>query len=179
MRRLAIGLVLLTVGVLATSCFDDSTSEKQRKEAVQTRTQMFDQAEKMYPVPQMKSFPIRKDLVEFTKRQDQLNHPWYVYVLGENGNAIGYYVAKSAPQNACNYLSSTQDVHYDSDGNVVLTAPSLNGVYQGGGGAASACDVYFFFDAATNAVVQIEGLPFWVSDQPLKIDAEPITVSAK
>lgn len=116
-----------------------------------------------------------------TARDDLLNHPWYIYILGLNGNVIGYYVSKTDPVNACDFLSSTEDLHHDGDkgGFAITTAPSFDGIYYGGAGSASACDAWVFLDAATNALVKIRGLPFYVADQPLRLDAKPIRVQGK
>jgi len=62
-------------------------------------------------------------------------------------------------------------------GNAVITAPSLDGIYYGGGGAAAGCDEWFFFDSATNALIKIRGVKFFTADQPLSLNAEPITVA--
>jgi hypothetical protein len=178
LRRTIFALLLMAVFLVtfAGSC-DDSAAEKQRKESVNERTQVFNRAKKIAPTPQVSNFPLRKALVEFTKRQDEINHPWYVYILGLNGNTVAYYVAKTVPVNSCNFLSSTEDLRHDSDGgNVVLTAPSLDGIYYGGGGASAGCDSWFFFDAATNALIQIRGVNWYAADQPLRVEATAIKV---
>ena len=90
---------------------------------------------------------------------------------------VGYYVAKTVPINACNFLSSTEVVDSTSNGKVVLTAPSLDGIYYGGAGASSGCDAWFFFDSATDALIQIRGVNFFTADQPLRLEAKPITVA--
>ncbi len=98
MRKLGIvlgaGLLLLLVGTAA-SC-GDSKIEQQRQAAVNQRANVFAQAEKVAPAPNSVNFPLRRALVEFTQREDLLNHPWYVYILADTGNVIGYYVAKDS-----------------------------------------------------------------------------------
>ena len=60
------------------------------------------------------------------------------------------------------WLNVTEDfVYYD-------------GVYYG----SSTCDAWFFFDAATNAEIQIRGVNFYTSDQPLRLNAQAIKVKA-
>jgi hypothetical protein len=168
---------VLTAGIILGACGDENKAAEQRRRAVRERAEAFGRAEGAAPTPNTKNFPLRKALVEFTERQDLVDHPWYVYVLADTGNVIGYYVARTVPINACNFLSSTQDVRDDDDGNVVLTAPSLDGIYYGGAGASSGCDAWFFFDSATNALIQIRGVNFFTADQPLRLDAQPITVA--
>ena len=164
MRRLTIILVLalLTLAAITDTDF---------------RWHNFDEAQKLYPEPDLENYPIREALVEYTHRQDLVSHPWYIYVLGDNGNIIGYYVGKTAPQSTCNFLSSTQDlVDIDEEPDQVLTAPSLDGVFYGGAGASSACAMSFFFDYESNALVMVPSVRLFVTDQPLRIEADPIEI---
>ncbi len=179
MRRVLVLLApILLLAVLAAACDYDQTGDA-RERAVAQRNENFERAERLYPNPRPENFPLRDALVKFTMRQDEINHPWYVYVLGNNGNLIGYYVAQTVPINACNFLSSTEALWVDvnNDLSQVLTAPSLDGIYYGGGGAAAGCDSWFFFDSATDALIQIRGVNWYAADQPLKVAAEPITVA--
>jgi len=168
---LAALLLLTTI-----SCSENSKSATQRNESVRTRTEVFGAAEAKFPIPRPKNFPLREALVRFTEREDLLDHPWYVYIIADTGNILGYYVAKQVPVNSCTFLSSTENVRDDDDGNLILTAPSLDGIYYGGGGASAGCDEWFFFDGATDAMIKIRGVKFFVADQPLKLEAEPILV---
>lgn len=172
-------MVCLTAPLLlmGDSCSDQpATADQQREQALKQRTQAFARAEAQIPTPTPQNFPLRRALAEFTDRQDLVNHPWYIYLLGQNGNTIGYYVAKTVPINACDFLSSTQQVHNSDQGSTVLTAPSLDGIYYGGSGAASGCDSWFFFDYSSNALIQIRGVNWYSADKPLAIDAQPIKV---
>ncbi len=167
-------LAVLAVGALlySTGCFDPPPQEVQRNKSIETRANTFARAERAVPVPHTENFPLRKTLAVMTERDDLLNHPWYVYILGMNGNVIGYYVSKTDPINACDFLSSTED---ETD-HGILTAPSLDGIYYGGGGSASGCDAWVFQDEATGALIKIRGMNFYAADQPLKVSAQPIKV---
>ena len=162
------GLILAAVmAVVMVGC--DEVEEKQRdlyQDSERARVTTLDKAQKLHPLPVNENFPLREALVEFTKRQDQVNHPWYIYILGENGNPIGYFVGKTYPQNICNFLSSTVD-----------DLPSLDGIYYGGSGAKGTCDAWFFFDVTTDAMQVISGLPYFVSDRPLVLNVQPIKVA--
>lgn len=180
MRRLiCVGFMAVVVLAVLTACSGgNSALKKQRSASVTERVQAYERAVAKYPEPKTENFPNRATLVEMTKRDDLVNHPWYVYILGMNGNVIGYYVAKSDPVNACDFLSSTEDVgtYGDHDGVAITTAPSLDGIFYGGSGATAGCDAWVFLDYATNALVKIRGLPFYVADQPLRVDAQAIKV---
>lgn len=173
--RLLIVLLIAISTVMALGC-EEGLGEKSRESSVETRDLVFARAEALAPIPQLANFPTRKALVEFTERQDLENHPWYVYILADTGNVIGYYVAKTRPVNSCNFLSSTEDVVTKHEGTIVLTAPSLDGIFYGGAGASSGCDAWFFFDSATNALIEIRGVKFFAADQPLRLEADPIAV---
>lgn len=177
---LAIGFMSVFVFMGAEDCSSGDTGGKidqQRKEAVSQRAEIFDRAVAVVPPPKPVNFPLRRALAEFTKREDLLDHPWYVYILGDNGNTVGYYVSKHAPVNSCTFLSSTEQVWSGENGkSQVLTAPSLDGIYYGGSGASSGCDEWFFFDYASDAMIKIRGMHFYVADQPLRLEAAPITV---
>lgn len=180
MRKLiAFALLMVVVATVAAGCGGQTNDrlQEQRKKSVVTRSEAFAKAEAAAPQPRPSNFPLRKALAEFTQRQDMIDHPWYVYILAQTGNVVGYYVGKTVPINACNFLSSTEAVDSSENGKVILTAPSLDGMYYGGAGASSGCDAWFFFDSATDALIQIRGVQFFATDQPLRLEADPIQVT--
>ena len=167
--------LILTGCILLALLAGCSQASQQRDKSIRSRAQMFARAEAQIPLPQPSNFLARKMLAKYTIRQDVPDHPFYVYVLSDVGNIIGYYVAQAAPVNVNAFLSSTED--YVSG--AVMTAPSLDGIYYGGAGASQGGDGWFFFDAATDALIIIYGMKLFVADQPLKVDAKPILVQAK
>ena len=160
-------LALLALVMLSACDVGPSQGTKNRTSAVSQREDNFARAQALYPAPNQTNFPIRKALVKYTERQDLENHPWYIYLLGMDGKFIGYFVGQTYPVNSCNFLSSSEEVRDDTQGNLILTAPSLDGIFYGGGGATSGCGAYFFFDATTDAM-QTFVSPMWIAqDQPL------------
>lgn len=182
MRKLVL-LASLSLGVLLLTAACSGVGrdvDKSRQDNVVAREQVFRRAEALIPQPIPSNFPLRKALVKFTERQDQIDHPWYVYILGEQGNAVAYYVAQTVPINSCNFLSSTERLTYAGNSTYVkVTAPSLDGIFYGGGGTSAGCDSWFFFDAATDALIQIRGVNWYAADQPLRVEASPIMVEIK
>ncbi|MBI2113019.1 MAG: hypothetical protein HYT50_00350 [Candidatus Wildermuthbacteria bacterium] len=173
MRKLEVVVLFLLLALLFMGA-EDTCSEDRNKvylQNVETREEIFLQAQALYPIPVPSDFPLRKDLVEFTRRQARPG-PWYVYIQTDSGSYSAYYVAKNKPQNACNFLSETKTIY----GGVLRDAPSLDGVYYGGTGASGACDAWFWFDAATNALVETR-FKTTVSDQPLNIDVPQIKIA--
>lgn len=169
MRKVIVLVAIMGVVIAAlAACATERASIYSK--TVQTREDIFRQAQALYPIPIPSDFPLRKDLVEFTNRQAQPG-PWYVYIQTDTGTYSAYYVAKNKPQNACNFLSDTKT----SYNGILRDAPSLDGVYYGGTGASGACDSWFWFDAGTNALVETR-FKTTVSDQPLAIDVPQIKV---
>ena len=170
-------LAAFAIALVVAACgYETPGGEESRKESISARWQNFERAEALLPAPAQQNFPLRELLIEYTQRQDLVNHPWYTYVLGENGNAVYYFVSTTLPVNVCAFLSSTEDVKESSYGNLILTAPSLDGIYYGGAGASSTCNGWIVKDAATNAMGIIYGDKLLVFDQPLILDTEPVRI---
>lgn len=180
MRKLIVAAMVAIMALTVVACDGDkeNSANKQRQSSVQFRTNTFARAQDKYPLPRTENFPLRQTLVEMTKREDKINHPWYVYVLGDNGNTIGYYVAKTTPINACDFLSSTESILWDDEGgNIKTTAPSLDGIFYGGGGSSSGCDVWVWLDYSSNALIKVRDVKFFTADAPLSLDVSPIEVA--
>lgn len=178
-KILGVLLVMLAIGLVVTAASCDNETpggEESRRQAISARWQNFERAEALHPAPIQENFPLRALLVEYTQRQDLVNRPWYTYVLGQNGNAVYYFVSTTLPVNVCAFLSATEDIKLNSYGNMVLTAPSLDGIYYGGAGASASCSGWIVKDAATNAMGIIYGDKLLVFDQPLILDTEPVRI---
>lgn len=177
MKKALLVISVLALMVALFGCTTMDLAAEQNAESIETRAQMFDRAQAAVPEPRPDNFLAREMLAKYVERQDTPDHPFFIYVLGETGNVVGYYVAQAAPVNINAFLSSTQDIRSPySGGNVVLDAPSLDGIFYGGSGSSSGADAYFFFDAATDALVVLYGVHMFVSDQPLNLNVSPIEV---
>jgi hypothetical protein len=177
LKTIAIGVI---IGVLCgggsfagASALRGPNRDDQRRTAIEDRAIALEAATEKYPTPHDTNFPLRALLVEMTKREDLEHHPWYTYIRGANGNIVGYFVTRTTPINACDFLSGTEDIY---KGTIKMTAPSLDGIFYGGGGATGGCEVYVAQDYTTGAILKFKG-PMWQSvDRPLKIDAEAIKI---
>lgn len=179
-RRIVVIVLMCGLGIGVLGACNESQGTQNNKTAVSQREDVFDTAQKVAPVITPVNFPIRKALVEFTVRQDQINHPWYIYLQNYQGEVYGYYVGSTYPISTCNFLSSSERVRNGSgDTELVLQAPSLDGIFYGGSGASAACQSLFFFDVTTNALITFSS-PFWfASDSPLDLDAPRINVNTE
>lgn len=163
--------IALCMALSLTACKVEGSSRDQNMKAQQT---LMARATAAVPVPQINNFLAREAVAKQVRRLDEKGKLFYVYILGQNGQQVGYYVSNTRPVSTCALLTPAQEVMYYSSGaTAVVGTPSLGGVYGFGGG----CNSHFFFDAATDAYVEISGLPFFVADQPLAVDAAPIKVS--
>ena len=163
-------IAVITVGALAACDGTDKGTDSNRQAAIASRENNFERAEAMWPAPtDLHNFPIRRALVEFTRRQDLVNHPWYTYVMTMGGGYLGYFVTETYPINSCNFLSSSERVLDRDDGaDFVVTAPSYDGIFYGGGGSSAGCNSMFFFDLETNAMITFGGPIAWfTADAPL------------
>lgn len=178
-HRSGTGIVLAAIALaLLTGCPDRpkaSASEEQE----QARSTTMERAHASVPMHRTTNFVTRETVNRFMQRTDQPDKTFYVYVMGDNANIIGYYVSRGRPVNICTFLTPPDRVEYryrsGSMAGAVRAAPGMDGVYYGSG----ACDSNYFFDAATDALIEVHGLKMFLADQPLSIDAEPITVKAE
>ena len=152
------------------------TKKSSQEKGEQTQEKIMDRASTSVPTYVPSNFLTRKAVNKWMHRMDVPNKTFYIYLLGNNGNYIGYYVGQTRPISICTLLTPSKRLEYGDrgqyHGDFVVPSPTLDGVYSSG----SDCKSYYFFDAETNAYVEINGLNFFVSDQPLSIDVEPIHV---
>lgn len=149
---------------------EKSSSEKGEQE----NESNMQRARSMHPTPSTSNFLTREAVVKWMQRMDAPGKTFYIYTLADTGQTIGYYVAQTRPISACTALTPPDKERSvrGSGPNPLGSAPGLDGVY-----AAGDCNSYFFFDAETDAYIEIQGVDFVVSDQPLSVEADPIQVS--
>lgn len=167
--RIFILSVFVLFGVTACDLPEPSASQKQEA----ARDNVMERANAKVPVPQTDNFVTREMIAEYMRRMDEPNKTFFVYVVANTGAVMGYYTTNGAPVSICAFLAPPDKVEERYGGSdLVRKAPGVDGVYYSGGG----CDTYYFFDANSDAMVQVKGLNLFVSDQPLSIEAEPITI---
>lgn len=170
-------LTIVAVAVFALAGCERSTETSSREQGAKEQEAIMTRAINSSPTYQPTNFLTRDYVNEYMKRMDDVNKVFYIYVLGNNGNMVGYYTG-SRPVSVCTTITPPDKPLWrrgNNGGNTMVTtqAPQLDGVYSSG-----ACDAYFFFDNATDALIEIKGLNFFTADKPLDVDAEPIGISA-
>lgn len=143
------------------SCDQKPSAQKQGEKVQETVMQRALAAE---PTPQIDYFLTRKAVVKWMERMDQPNKLFYIYVLADNGAHIGYFIAQYRPVSTATFLTPTKRLYRSSYGVALTPSNALDGTYYGSGGAA---DQYFFFDAETDAFIELKGLNYILMDQPL------------
>ena len=176
MRRVILSSLILGLLFLSASC-SIAPASKQRRESIETRAEMFQRAEAKIPVPRTENFPLREVLAEYTRRQDLPNHPWYTYIISDTGAITHYFVSTTVPVSSLAFLSSTEDLN--SENNLILTAPSLDGIFYGGAGAVATSGGWIFIDAGTGAMGIVFGMNIMTFDAPLILETEPLLIQAR
>lgn len=169
MKRVMMILVSILVLVSFIGCDEDETTQEAGEREQES---VMERARAAYPTPQVDEFLTREAVVEWVERMDQPGKIFYIYVMSDVGTITHYFVAEYRPVAVGTYLTPTNRLHDDYDWGAVLPAPSLDGTYYGTGGGG---DQYFFFDAETDAYIELKGLNYIVSDQPFQTDAPQLT----
>ncbi len=178
MKKIIIASAITAIGMSLAACKVEGESST-RAQGEKEQEAIMERATNRVPTYIPRNFLTRETVNKWMKRMDVPDKTFYVYLLGDNGNQLGYYVAQTRPINECTLLTPPDRENVYSAGSTGLTtsvtaAPSLDGVYGKGG-----CESYFFFEASTDAYIETHGMDFFVADQPLNLDAEPITVSSQ
>lgn len=178
MRKLIYGLGgLLLVGAMLGNTGCEPQAATARDNNVKAQKSMMERATATVPVPQVNNFLSREAVAKQVKRLDERNKLFYVYLLADNGNQLGYYVSNTRPVSVCALLTPPDDLWQEADSygrsSQLMKAPGLGGTYGGGD-----CRAVFFFDAQTDTYIEVNGLNYFVSDQPLSVKSDPITVKA-
>lgn len=164
-------LVLMLPLLMASGCESSSTNK-----GIETQEEAMDKAMKSEQVPELDHFRTREAITKWMERMDKPSKTYYIYLLSNTGSKIGYYVGKTRPISVGTYLTPTKKEYHVGGGSgphPLGPAPSLDGTYDAGGSTSSQ---YFFFEAGSDAYMEIKGVNYLVSDQPLSVDAPRITV---
>jgi len=168
MKRFTLATISLVLALALAGCNEPTARDKN----VAVQHSLMATAVAKFPAPQPSNFPAREAVVKQTKRMDEAGKVFYVYLVGMNGQQIGYYVSNTRPVATCSLLTPPEDIITHSQTYFQVKAPSMGGTYS----PAPSCGSVFFFDALTDAYIEISGMTYFVSDQPLSLKSEPITV---
>jgi hypothetical protein len=169
--------LFLTAGLLGnTSCNQERPTARETN--VVAQQDLMTRATQAVPVPRVSNFLNREAVAKQVTRLDEKGKLFYIYLFGDNGQQMGYFVAYTRPVATCSLLTPPDDVwKYGDTGRTsqALKAPGLGGVWNPGNCGPN----YFFFDASTDAYIEFGDFKYFISDQPLSLKAEPIHVNTK
>lgn len=157
-------ILVMAIAVLITGCTSTGKSSTAKEAKVQQGS--YDALVNKQPAHAM-NYSATRDTVNFWidtwKKPNKLS---YVYMQNADGVLEGYYVFKGLPVSYCAALTPTYKVRDSSNGNLMLPAPSVDGVYYSGG----QCNTFYGRDATTNAYIEYTaglGINVLIYDQPL------------
>ncbi|WP_288365593.1 hypothetical protein [uncultured Marinobacter sp.] len=181
MRKLiwsAVFLIVALVVVSMTGCVEAAEPTSSEKGAA-VQEQNMKRAQAKVQTPVVSNYLSREAVKKWVQRMDRPQKLFYVYILADTGNVIGYYVSQTRPISECAALTSpVRKERADLgqyQGHMQMPSPGLDGVYYSYNCSQGEA---FFFDAETDAFIGISGLSYFVADQPLNLEAEPISVAA-
>lgn len=172
MKSTKLLIITLLISIFALSGCKESNREK----SAQEQDDVLTRARNAVPTVKMNNFLVRQYIAEYMKRMDMPDKTFYIYILSNTGQYIGYYVGKSKPISSCLLMTTPDNIYgRNSSGKAVVSAPTLDGVFQPNG----SCDTKFFLEANTNGLVELSGngLNTMSTDFPLNLDVQRLTQS--
>ena len=139
--------------------------------AKETQQKVMAAATGAVPPYEPSAFPARVDINRYLK-ETELAGEWYTYALNWQGEPIFYVVSDSKPRNICVSITAPDRKVKGSQGNVVMSAPALDGVYYGG----ADCNSWYLWDATTGTFIELSGQGFSLlsTRAPLLLETDPV-----
>lgn len=161
-------IVIVAIAGLLFWAFAGSPMAEIDRENTSVQRDVMSRALAAHPNPDVDRFLTRENVVKWMERMDTPGRIFYIYIMNWDGEVTHYFVAQYRPVSIATFLTNpVQTRRYGSSGTVTVPAPALDGTYYGSGGAS---DQFFFFDAQTDAYIELKGLNYFVADQPLALD---------
>lgn len=169
-KNILVTLVLAISLLSLSACRDQQDTNRETME--KSQSEVMKRALEVEPTYIPENFLVRKQINKYMKRLDRPRATYYVYILANSGDFIGYFVVENKPASSCDALTNSQSIEGNSSAKVVVNSPTLNGVFSNG----TSCQGKFFFDAESDALLETmgRGLNMLLSDAPLSIDAPHI-----
>lgn len=176
MRRIVtIILASLFSLVLFAGCSDSQTAgDKERK----AKAQNYEALQNNQPTGTMSYSPTRETINFWIDTWDENGKISYVYLIANNGQKIGYYVFEGLPVSYCASQTQPEQINDRYEGDVVTTAPSMDGAYYGNCPQGT----YYGKDAGTGSFIEFStggSMDYLLTEQPLPApDVEPLTTTS-
>ncbi len=170
-RTLTLGSAgLVALVVLLSACEDGSSSSQKQAKALGDLAYKQQTAAVPYPAAQLRDSLERRNLSERLLRENKPNRIQYVYLLGDTGTYIGYYVIKGkVSSNQSQMLPQDEEIDHGSYGQAVVDGPGDDGSF------GEDAQGQFFF--TTEGTMVSTDMRYIVSDQPLDVNAPKLNVA--
>lgn len=168
-RRASLAAALAVVALTAGCSSDPKSSAQSDGQALTEQAYQQQAGAVPYPVAQLRDSLERRNVRERLLRTNKPNAIGYVYLLGMNGNYVGYYVIKGKVSSTQSRMTADQLVVDRYEGDVVVSAPGDDGSY-----GANEPGIFFF--TAEGAMVTTS-MDYVVSDQPLPVNAPKLNAA--
>jgi hypothetical protein len=164
--------LVLVIPIMLTACAQGSSSAYQRNEAKITAQYAAKlDAAVPYPLAQMNDSEERRNIRERLLRFNNPEKVGYVYLLGMNGNYVGYYVVKGKVSSTGSMMTVTQQMTESCTRNHCYGAPTESMGDDGSYGPNEGGNSGIFFFTASGVMVETQD-PFWIyEDAPLSVNA--------
>lgn len=162
-KKVGTVLMAMTLVFMMSACESMPTAQK---EEIKTQQSNYERLVAKEPAHRTTNPQTRETVnfwVDTWNKEGQLA---YVYLQNSKGNMIGYFVLDGPPVSMCTMLTPNYRIVDRADGDVVVPAPGIDGVYRSGGN----CSTYYGKDAVTGAFVEFTvglGINMLLYTQPL------------
>lgn len=168
MKRIAIAALLVLLAASLAGCNGGGTkSQKEQQKLTNAYSERL-QAAVPYPLSQMTDSLERRNLRERLLRFNKPDKIGYVYILGFNGNFVGYYTIKGKVSSTQSQMTITQQVVHDCHSGCREVVDSMG---DDGSYGQNETGIFFF---TTNNVLVTTDMHYIYSDSPLPVEAKPI-----
>ena len=121
-----------------------------------------------YPVEQLHDSLERRNIKDRLLRTNKPNAIGYVYILGMNGNYVGYYVIKGKVSSTQSQMTADQLITWTCNEGSGCQSGTVNAPGDDGSYGANEEGIFFFL---TDGTMVETSMDYIVSDQPLPVNA--------
>jgi len=168
MKKVAIGVVLAAVALSLAACGKSNSSVIRDSKITDQYSRALENAVP-YPLSQMHDSVERRNLRERLLRFNVPDKIGYIYLLGFNGNYVGYYTVNGKPSSLDSQMTATQQIvkACSSGCREVVTSMGDDGSF-----GTNEPGIFFF---TTNGVLVETSMNYVYSDSPLPVNAPNLT----
>jgi hypothetical protein len=170
-KKISIAAIAVAAAVGLGACEASEPDATSRENT--SRMGTYEKLQESQPALTMDYSPTRATKNFWIETWDEPGKLAFVYLLGSEGNVIGYYIFEGLPVSYCTSLvPPVREYRVDGDGSttqgVLGPAPSVDGTFS----SASNCDTYYGKDATTGTYLEYKagfGINPLVMEEPMPL----------